>query len=313
MRDRGVVLAIASKNNRDEVEAVFRTHPHMVLKLEHFAGLQIHWQPKSRSLSALAEQLDLGLDSFVFVDDNPGECAEIAEALPQVTVLPLPRQPEQYVSALEADGFFDTLSLSAEDRRRGELYRQRAQIAELQVGETSLEDFYRRLDMKVTVAPADGSSLSRIAQLTQKTNQFNLTTIRYSETELHPRLADPAWWLLSVQVRDCFGDNGLVGVLFAREREDELEIDTFLLSCRVIGRTIETAMLAYLCEQARSRDLKRLRGRLIPTAKNTPAREVYASHGFRRVAGTQEGESFWVLDIESQPITVPAWITLIRS
>jgi FkbH-like protein len=311
LRDRGIVLALASKNNRDEVETAFRTHPHMVLKLEHFSCLQIHWQPKSRSLAAIAEQLDLGLDSFVFVDDNPVECAEVAEALPQVAVLPLPKQPEQYGAALEAEALFDTLELSAEDRRRADLYRQHSQVAELRAGADSLEDFYRRLDLEVIVGPVDDSNVARVAQLTQKTNQFNLTTLRYSETQIRARCADPDWWLLTVRVRDCFGDNGLVGVLFAHLGKREAEIDTFLLSCRVIGRTIETALLAYLCEQARSRGLKRVRGRFVSTAKNAPAREVYPRHGFEP-AGSEGDETFWVLDLARRSVAVPAWVRLVR-
>ena len=173
--------------------------------------------------------------------------------LPMVTVIHLPRQPERYGEALLKDGLFDALSYSSEDRNRSAMYRQRAGAEQLRASTESLEDYYRSLGMEVVVAPVDASSLSRVAQLTQKTNQFNLTTIRYTESEVGGRMTDTAWLQTSIQVRDSFGDNGIVGVVFAREDGGALDVDTFLLSCRVIGRTIETAMLAHLCEEASRR------------------------------------------------------------
>lgn len=312
LRRRGVILAVASRNNPADAEEVFANHPHMVLKKEHFANLEVNWKPKSESLIRIAETLGIGLEHIVVVDDNPAECQQIVCALPEVTAIPLPKQPELYVRALLQGGLFDTPTISAEDRRRAELYQQRAQAEALRVQSGSLEEFYRSLRMKVVFSPVGDASLARAAQLTRKTNQFNVTTIRYSEAELSPRMADPNWLLTTVTVQDRFGDNGIVGLMMARIEVDQLEIDTFLLSCRVIGRTIETAMLAYLCEQAVRRGIKFVRGRVRPTAKNLPARDVFERHGFKRSDAAELDGSSWTLDVEPHTIPRPEWIRVLE-
>src|SRR6185312_2652807 len=173
-------------------------------------------------------------------------CEEVRRGLPSLTVICLPPQPERFVETLSREGLFDTLSLSVEDRRRGELYRQRAKAEELRTSAGSLDDYYRDLGMQLSIAPVVRTSLGRAAQLTQKTNQFNVTTRRFTEAEIARRANDPAWVVATVGVRDRFGDNGIVGFVMARYAGDALDIDTLLLSCRVIGRTVETAMLAHL-------------------------------------------------------------------
>ena len=280
---RGVILAIASKNNPADVDAVFLDHRFMKLRKEHFAETEIHWELKSASIKRIAQRLNIGLEHVVFADDNPAECEQVRREMPMVTVIQLPRSPELYVDALCAEGLFDTITLSDEDRRRGQLYQQRAQAETMRSASGNVEDYYRDLDMVLTIAAVDASSLARAAQLTQKTSQFNLTTIRYAEAEVAARLADPAWLAIVVSVRDRFGDNGIVGVMMARALDDRLDIDTFLLSCRVIGRTVETAMLAFLCDAAQERGLKVLSGRLVPTAKNMPIRDLFPKHGFDKL------------------------------
>lgn len=306
---RGVILAVASKNNLAEAEAALDTHRSMLVRREHFAALEIHWEPKSESIRRIAARLSIGLEHIVFVDDSPLECEQVRRALPMVSVIQLPRRPEYYAEALLSEGLFDTLGLSDEDRRRGELYRQRAQAETLRPAGGNLEDYFRELDMELRLAPVDPASLARAAQLTQKTNQFNLTTIRYSEAQLAQRMLDPSWLLTTVGVRDRFGDNGIVGLTMAQAHADHLEIDTFLLSCRVIGRGVETAMLAALCDAAKSRGLHRLSGRLIITPKNTPARDLYERHGFTRIWVDQAG-SAWELDLRQQPVPTPDWFRL---
>ena len=311
LHQRGVILAIASKNNAPDVEEVFASHPHMMLKKEHFAQAQINWGPKSKSIVEIARRLNIGLEHMVFVDDSPAECDQVAAALPMVTVIPLPGPPEHFVDVLLERGLFESVSISAEDRRRGELYKQHDQAEELQRQSGSLEDFYARLDMEVTFAPVRAASMARAAQLTQKTNQFNVTTVRYTESEMAARCANRDWLVISVQVRDRFGDNGIVGLMMARMVAGELHIDTFLLSCRVIGRDVETAMLACLCQQARHRGARCLRGRVVPTAKNQPARNLYDRHRFHQIAEAASGETTWLLDLDSRMVSFPQWFKII--
>lgn len=311
LRQRGVILAVASKNNPDDVAEVFAAHPHMVLRKEDFSVLRVGWGAKSQSLAEIASHLNIALDHVLFVDDNPAECDEVSHALPGVTVLTLPPRPEHFVRALLEPGYFDGLSVSAEDLRRAELYQQRDQAEELRAESASLEDFYRRLEMEVIFAPVHDGSLARVAQLTQKTNQFNVTTIRYTEADILEHRGDPAWLVTTVQVRDRFGDHGIVGVMMARTAGDAIQIDSLLLSCRVIGRTVETAMLAHLCEHAVQRGARRVRGRIVPTAKNAPARDLYLRHGFRRDSGEDDGETSWVLDLEAETIRHPPWMKIV--
>ena len=304
---RGVILAIASKNNAADVDEVFATHRSMLLRKEHFAELQIHWELKSESLRRIAQRLNIGLEHMVFADDNPAECALVRRELPMVTVIELPRRPEMYVDALCAEGLFDVPSLSDEDRRRGQLYQQRAQAESMRSSSGNIEDYYRDLAMELQIAPVDASSITRAAQLTQKTNQYNLTTTRYSEAEMSARLVDPDWVVSVITVEDRFGNHGIVGVVMARVLDGALHIDNFLLSCRVIGRTVETAMLAYLCDVARERGLKRLHGHIIPTAKNVPIRDLFDKHGFDKSAVDEAGSTRWGMALDDHRVAWPPW------
>jgi FkbH-like protein len=304
---RGVILAVASKNNEADVDAVFVQHKSMLLKRTHFAASQVHWERKSESLERIAKRLGIGLEHMVFADDNPAECEQVRRELPAVTVINLPKRPELYVEALLDEGLFDTLGLSDEDRRRGALYQQRAQAENMRSEGGSIEDYYRSLAMVLSIVPVDGATLSRAVQLTQKTNQFNLTTFRYSEADMTGRMRDPSWLLFTVGVTDRFGDNGIVGVMMAQAHEERLDIDTFLLSCRVIGRTVEAAMLAYLCKSAAERGITILRGQLRPTAKNMPARDLFERHGFTKLAEDAAGNSTWQIDLRTATIDRPDW------
>jgi FkbH-like protein len=248
---------------------------------------------------------------MALVDDSPVECEQIASTLPMVTTILLPRQPEAFVQALLEEGLFDGLHFSPEDRRRGDLYRQREQAEALRSHSDSLEDFYRELAMEVIFAPVQDASLARAAQLTQKTNQFNITTIRYTESELSKWMAAPDWLLTTVRVRDHFGDNGIIGLIIAHTKADELEINTFLLSCRVIGRTVETAMLAYLCDEAIRCGIKRIRGRVISTAKNMPARDLFERHGFQKLTEEESEEISWILHVNNSVVHCPEWFKVV--
>ena len=307
LHDRGVLLAIASKNNPADVEEAFARHPHMQLTLDHFAAREIGWMPKSASLEAIAARLGIGLEHIVFVDDNPVELAEVARALPMVETVRFPEAAETFARALLAEGWFDDVRFSAEDRDRARLYRQRAQAETLRdTAAGGLEGFLISLDMEIAVEPTGSATLARTAQLTQKTNQLNLTTRRYTEADVAARIADPAWEVLTARVRDRFGDNGLIGVMMAQAGSDALDIDSFLLSCRVIGRGVETAMLAALCDAAAARGLARLTATLIPTPKNMPARAILPDHGFVST-GTAGDASHWALDLAAARVAWPAW------
>ncbi len=311
LHQRGVILAIASKNNPADVDEVFANHPNLALRREHFAASRIVWGAKSASLVEIAKELNIGLDSLVFVDDNPVECEQVAVALPMVTVVRLPKAPEHYVATLLGGGLFEALAVSEEDQRRGDLYRQRDQAEALREQAASLEEFYAGLQMEVVFAAVGSGSLPRAAQLTQKTNQFNVTTIRYSEAELADRAQRPDWLVRTVRVRDRFGDNGIVGLLMARVVADALDVDTLLLSCRVIGRTVETAMLALVCEEAVRRGSRAVQGRIVPTSKNSPVRDLYHSHGFRLLDESEGGTTTWRADLDVGIIEYPKWLTVV--
>ncbi len=324
LRQRGILLAVASKNNPADVDEAFARHPHMRLKPDHISSWRVGWMPKSQGLQEIAAELGIGLEHVVLADDNPAEIAEVEAALPMVRTVHLPAsRPEAYAGLVVADGLFDTISLSAEDLQRGDLYRQRAEAEKLRAGSGSLEEYWRSLEMTLTLAPVTPATLPRTAQLTQKTNQFNATTIRRSEAEVAALAADPRWHVETLSVTDRFGDNGLVGVVLAgpspEAPEETLEIDTILLSCRVIGRTVETALLASVCEAARARGYRRLNGRIRPTAKNIPVRDLYQRHGFEPdgadAAGGagEEGETLWRLDLTRQTIAVPPWLRVVHA
>jgi FkbH-like protein len=307
LRARGVLLAVASKNNADDALAVLDGHPSMLLRSADFAALRINWNDKARSLREIAAELDIGIDAVAFLDDSPAERELVRLALPEVTVIELPADPMGYARALADCPVFERLSLTDEDRERGRMYAEQRRRTELREGATSLEDFLRSLRTEMAMGLAEAGSLPRVAQLTEKTNQFNLTTRRYSEQEVRALAADPCARVYDVRVRDRFGDSGLVGVAITREAGDAWEIDTLLLSCRVIGRAIETAMLARLAADARAAGAAGLRGWFLPTRKNAPARDFYPSHGFGPLE-TSEGGTRWELDLRDGGPKPPDWI-----
>lgn len=304
---RGIILAICSKNNPGDAMEALKRHPGMLLRPEHFAALRINWQDKAQNLREIAAELDIGTDALAFLDDSPVEREWVRQQLPEVTVIDLPEGPIGYARALREIPVFERLTLSAEDRERGRYYAEERLRSELQAKANSLEHFYRSLEMEAEIALVTPETLGRVAQLTQKTNQFNLTTRRYSEQEIAELTADPAWRVYSLRLKDRFGDNGVVGVAITHTRDGACEIDTFLMSCRVIGRTSETAFLATLAEEARSRGAVRLVGWFRPTRKNAPAKDFYPSHGFDCAETVDEG-SRWEFDMRRGGIAPPPWI-----
>ncbi len=309
LSQRGILLAVCSKNNPQDALEALRDHPAMLLRPEDFAALRINWSDKAQNLREIADELNIGLDAIAFLDDNPVERQHVREQAPEVMVLELPDDPMQYARAVREYPAFERLALSEEDRQRGKYYQAERQRAALEQSVSSREEFYRSLEQEAEVAPVDSMTLARVAQLTQKTNQFNLTTRRYTEQQIAEMARSPEWHVLSIRVRDRYADNGLVGVAIVHDRGEASEIDTFLLSCRVIGRTIETALLAHLAEEAQFRGAKRLEGWFLPTKKNAPAKEFYRQHGFQVMAETAEGQ-LWGLELKEGAIAYPEWVTL---
>ena len=309
LQRRGILLAIASKNNPEDAMEALRSHPGMLLKPEHFACMRINWGEKAQSLREIAEELNIGLDSLAFLDDNPIERRAVRTLLPEVMVMDVPHDPAQFARAIREFPAFERLTLSAEDLQRGSYYQAQREREQLQQSITSREDFYRSLNQEVEIAALTRANLARIAQLTNKTNQFNLTTHRYTEQQILELVQAPEWFCFSLQVKDRFGDNGLVGVALTHHRDQVYEIVTLLMSCRVIGRTVETAFLSFLADHARQLNATRLEGWFLPTKKNAPAREFYREHGFQPIQ--QDGDGvLWALDLQHSSLACPEWVQL---
>ncbi|MCU1295976.1 MAG: FkbH like protein [Acidobacteriaceae bacterium] len=306
---RGILLAICSKNNLDDAMEALNSHPGMLLRPNHFAAMRINWNDKAQNVREIAAELNIGIDSLALMDDNPVECEQIRAALPEVTVIELPEDPLQYAATLRECPVFERLTLSTEDQQRTAFYVEQRERSQAEQTFQSKEDFYRYLEQEADIAPVTPASLARISQLTQKTNQFNLTTKRYTEQQISELAARPDHEVFSIRARDRFGDHGLVGVAITRDNEEACEIDTFLLSCRVIGRSVETALLSYLGQRAAGRGKKQLAGWFVPTKKNLPAKEFYPQHGFQ--LESQNGDGLrWALDLKEHPIAHPEWIKL---
>jgi FkbH-like protein len=310
---RGVLLAIVSKNNPGDVIECFRMRAaDLAVTMDDFAGVKIGWGDKCTSLQELARELSLG-DSFVFVDDNPMECAAIRQQLPGVLVIQAPNdRPWLLAETVAAAGAFDTLSITADDRQRTHEYRAQAQRTELEAAASSREEFLKSLGIELQVLNALEAPLSRTAQLISKTNQFNLTTRRHSAGDVERFSRQPGNLAVAVRVRDRFGDAGVVGVALCQAAGHSCRIDTFLLSCRVIGRGIESALLAYVARHAKTLGATRLLGEYVPSAKNQLCEGFYLSHGMRRVEEGSPGEAIlYELDLSQGLPEVPPWICVI--
>ena len=306
---RGILLAVCSKNNPADAMEALSGHPGMVLQPRDFAAMRINWNDKAQNLREIAAELNIGLDTIAFLDDNPVERQQVREQAPEAIVIHLPEDPMGYAQAVRDCPWFERLTLSEEDLRRGELLRGAARARRnWKRSVTSKEDFYRSLEQVAEIAPVNPQTLARVSQLTQKTNQFNLTTRRYTEQQIAEMAASPAWRVWTLRVKDRYADNGLVGVAIAELDGEVCEIDSFLMSCRVIGRTVETAFLAHLAADARQQGATVLQGWFLPTKKNAPAREFYRDHGFEAAERTEEGV-LWRLDLHEKEIRTPEWIS----
>jgi FkbH-like protein len=287
---RGVILAINSRNNEDEALRAIRDHPFMVLREEHFATMKINWSDKISNMKEIAQELNIGLDSIVYFDDDPINRELMSKAIPQIKTIDLPDDPSLYASTLMQINDFNTLVMTNEDRNRGEMYREEHKRTELKRSSSNLEDFLKQLEIRVTMKKANNFTIPRIAQLTLKTNQFNLTTRRYQEEDVETLAQDHTKLIGCAQTKDKFGDNGITGVYIVNKNHVDKEwfIDTFLLSCRVMGRGIEDAMMGYILSKAKEEGVIKVKAEFIPTKKNKPCEQLLPNFGFRK-----EGEQ-WV-------------------
>jgi len=297
---RGIVLAVASKNNPADGLEPFEKNPDMILRLNDIAAAEINWEPKAASIRRIAETLALGLDSFVFFDDNPAEREHVRQAIPEVAVADVPADPADYARALQAGLWFEAASLTDEDRVRAEQYAVERKRRDVQQAAGSMEDYLRSLEMRADVREIDEADLLRVVQLLAKTNQFNLTTRRHSRAEVLRLLALPGAIGMTVRVEDRFGDHGLIGVMLGVPAEEDaciLRIDTWLMSCRVIGRTVEEFSFGELLDRARKLGYREIHGAYIPTKKNALVSELYDRMGFQRMRKGDDQAVFYVLDV----------------
>ncbi len=301
---RGVILALCSKNNEEDVWEVFDNHPDMLLKRKHIATAQINWKDKAANLRQIALDLNIGLDSLVFVDDSDFEANLVRQEVPEVEVLHIPKVAAPKArSILAACGFFDTLAVSDEDRKRGEMYKAEVGRRELQAEITDMTSYYRSLDMHVYIHFADEFSAPRIAQQTQKTNQFNLTTCRYTDEDINRFMDDSDVDVVFLRLADRFGDSGIVGTCIVRYESDRGIIDTFLLSCRVLGRGVEKIFLSKILERIQSRGASLAVGEYVKTNKNSQVSDFYSHNGFVRVeSAAGEGIVFHYNLVKNSPI-----------
>ena len=305
LKQRGVLLAVCTKNEPDTARAPFGELPDMVLKLDDFVAFKAGWDPKPQSLVAIAQELNLGLDALAFVDDNPVERAHVRVALPTVRVVELPEDPADYPAALDQSGWFEVGGLSAEDLLRTEQYLANAHRTALA---TSMEDYVSylaSLDQRARIGPFEPAQLDRIAQLVSKTNQFNLTTRRASRSELEQLMGRPDVYTATVRLTDRFGDNGLIAVWYGSIVGNGLHIDQWLMSCRVFNRGVEQMLMNYVVSLARQRGLSEIVGEYRPTAKNRVVHDLYPRLGFTAAAapGSTDDASVWTLPVATyQPL-----------
>lgn len=310
LRQRGIVLAVSSKNTDKIAREPFLKHPEMLLKLDHIAVFQANWNDKATNLQAIATELSLGVDSLVFLDDNPVERGLVRQLLPQVAVPELPEDPADYARTLAAAGYFEAVTFAEEDLKRAGFYQDNARRATLQQQMGGVDAYLASLDMTITFQPFDATGRARIVQLINKSNQYNLTTIRYTEPEVIAAEHDEGVFTLQVRLADIFGDNGMISVVICRPCAlCEWEIDTWLMSCRVLGRRVEHMVLREILEHARRSGVEKLIGVFKPTDRNKLVVDHYSRLGFTKIDEHATGATRWELtvagaDPESAPMKV---------
>jgi FkbH-like protein len=306
LTQRGVLLTVCSKNNDADAREPFEKNPSMVLALDDFAHFEASWDPKAAAIRRTADVLQLGLDSFVFFDDNPAEREHIRQLIDEVEVVEVPLDPSEYIRALEDGLWFEAVSLTGEDRVRVDQYHTERLRREAGVQFESIDAYLGSLNMTAEVRGVDDGEMDRVIQLIGKTNQFNLTTRRHSVSAVREMIDDPHAIALTLRVADRFGDYGLVSVLLATRDNgasvDALTIDTWLMSCRVINRTVEEFFFNYLVGEARRRGVRRLVGHFVPSSKNALVKDLYDRLGFVRRPARTGSCVVYDLDLDAAPL-----------
>ncbi len=305
LRRRGVLLAIASKNDEDDVRRVFERRREMVLGWDDFAARRIGWQDKATGVRDIAAELGLAPSALVFVDNDPAERALIAHLIPDVLVPEWPSEPALYARALREIASLDTLRITQEDRARTAFYEDEARRRAVRSSRHSLRDYYEALAMEASVEPVSSASLARASQLTLRTNQFNLTLRRFTEAELSALAASRHHVSCLLSLRDRFGEAGQVAFAVLALHGEVARVEVFLVSCRVLGRGVEDFLLAQLVEEARSRGAERLVGVYVRAERNAQAADFYERHGFAREPGSADE---WALDLGTARLEPPPWI-----
>lgn len=295
-KEFGILLNIDSKNDYDNAIAGLN-HPAGVLRPDDFITIKANWEPKDRNLVQIAKELNLMPDSMVFVDDNPAEREIVRAQVPGAAVPDMPIEPAYYARTIDRSGFFEITSLSEDDTKRTAMYQENARRAREEAAFENYEDYLKALDMKAEIKPFAPVYMARIAQLTNKSNQFNLTTRRYSQAEIEKLAADGNYITLYGKLEDKFGDNGVISVVIGHQTGEVLHIDLWIMSCRVLKRDMEYAMMDRLVEMAQEAGISEIRGYYYPTAKNRMVKEFYSLQGFDKIEEDQQGNSQWRLQL----------------
>lgn len=298
LKRRGIILAVCSKNDRATALEPFRSHPEMVLREDDIAVFIANWDPKPDNIRSIRETLNIGLDSMVFVDDNPFERQLVRENLPEMIVPEMPDDPSDYVRAIAELNLFEVTSFSEEDKQRADLYRSNAQRESLKTTITDLNEYLKSLDMRGTLRRFDSFHLPRAVQLLQRSNQFNLTTRRHGAGECEAMMKnEQEWGPFYLRLTDRFGDNGLISVIILKHEPGELAIDSWVMSCRVLGRGVEQFLINHVVDYARQHGFESIRGVYLPTAKNGMVKEIFAQFGFQKERELDGGGSDWRLRV----------------
>lgn len=306
--NEGFLLVLCSKNNENDVWEVFNKNPNMILQREHIVTYRINWQAKSQNLREMAEELNLCINSFVFIDDSAIECAEVMSTCPEVLTLQLPTQSKDIPAYLQNIWALDKFKVTDEDRQRSNMYLAEKQRQQQQQTTSSLTDFLQNLNIRIDMMGLQPIQLERVSQLTQRTNQFNLSTIRRTETEITQLLNNPNYVCWVIDVKDKFGSYGLVGIIITEKREKTLFLDTFLLSCRVLGRQVENVILAGLKNYCLQQGLTEIIAEYRPTAKNQPILTFLQTLAWQSIGDTTNG-TLYQLTLENLP-QLPDYIEL---
>ena len=296
-KNLGIILNIDSKNDFENAIAGLN-HSEGVLKPEDFVSIKANWDPKSKNLVDIANELNLGVDSLVFVDDNPAEREIIRQqvkgaAVPEITV------PEEYIKIIDKSGFFEVTKISSDDLEKSKMYKENAERKNAMMTFSSYDDYLKSLEMRAEIKPFSELYMSRISQLTNKSNQFNLTTKRYTQSEIEEISKDDNYIDIYGKLEDKFGDNGVVSVVIGNKKGDNLDIDLWLMSCRVLKRDMEFAMMDTLVEKAKMLNISTINGYYYPTAKNNMVKEFYKDLGFDKLSEDDNGNTVWTLRVEN--------------